>query len=116
MPGMTQVARHPRQLVGGEFPIRFMTVVIAEGEVLAAGSVLGEVTADEQYKLSATAAEDGSANPSVVLWEDVVATDGPVPAEVMLTGDLRAAALTLGEGHTVESVRKALRRWSLFVH
>lgn len=115
MPGMTQVARHPRQLVGGEFPIRFMTVIIAEGEVLAAGSVLGEVAADEQYKLSVAASDDGSEAPSVVLWENVDATDGPVPAEVMLTGDVRSPALTLGEGHTVDSVRKALRAWSLFV-
>ncbi|WP_447956509.1 head decoration protein [Vreelandella sp. EE7] len=115
MPGMTQASHHPRQLVGGEFPIRFTTVLVAEGPALVAGSVLGEVTADEMYALSAATAEDGSQVPSVVLWEDVDATEGPVPAEVMLTGDLRAAALTLGEGHTVESVRKALRRWSLFV-
>lgn len=116
MPGMTQTAHRQRQLRGGDFPVRFATVVIATGEVLEEGSVLGEVTADEEYKLSASAATDGSEAPSVVLWEDVDATDGPVSAEVMLTGDLRSAALTLGEGHTIESVRKALRRWSLFVH
>ncbi|RUR51412.1 head decoration protein [Vreelandella populi] len=116
MPGMTQTAHNPRQLVGGSFPIRFATVTIAEGEVLAAGSVLGEVTASSEHKLSVAAADDGSQAPITVLWEDVDATGGPVEAEVMLTGDLRAAALTLGEGHTVESVRKALRRWSLFVH
>lgn len=116
MPGMTQTAHRQRQLRGGDFPVRFATVMIATGEVLEEGSVLGEVTADEEYKLSASAAADGSEAPSVVLWEDVDATDGPVPAEVMLTGDLRSAALTLGEGHTIESVRKALRRWSLFVH
>lgn len=116
MAGMTQTARRHRQLVGGEFPIRFFTVMLAAGQVLEEGSVLGEVTANEEYKLSATAAADGSEDPSVVLWEDVDTTDGPVAAEVMLTGDLRSAELTLGEGHTIESVRKALRRYSLFVH
>lgn len=116
MPGMTQTAHRQHQLRAGDFPVRFATVTIAAGEVLEEGSVLGEVTANEEYKLSASAATDGSEAPSVVLWEDVDATDGAVPAEVMLTGDLRSAALTLGEGHTIESVRKALRRWSLFVH
>lgn len=116
MPGMTQTSRRHRQLVGGEFPIRFATVMIAAGQELAYGSVLGEVTVDEEYKLSASAATDGSEAPSVVLWEDVDTTEGAVAAEVMLTGDVRSAAMTLGEGHTIESVRKALRRWSLFVH
>lgn len=116
MPGMTQTAHRQRQLRGGDFPVRFATVMIAAGGVLAEGSVLGEVTVGGEYKLSASAAEDGSEAPSVVLWEDVDAEDGPVEAEVMLTGDLRSAALILGEGHTIESVRKALRRWSLFVH
>jgi len=116
MPGMTQTSHRQSQLRGGDFPVRFAMVMIAAGEVLAEGSVLGEVTAAEEYKLSASAATDGSESPSVVLWEDVDATDGPVEAEVMLTGDLRSAALTLGEGHTIASVRKALRPWSLFVH
>lgn len=109
---------HPQMaaLLAGDFPRRFATVTIESGQVQPAGAVLGEVSGSEEYKLSATAAGDGSEEPTVVLWEDVDATDGAVDAEVMLTGDLRASALKLGDGHTTGSVRKALRAFSLFVH
>lgn len=116
MASATQTPRSLMTVVAGDFPRRYTTITIAAGEVLAAGSVLGEVTASEEFKLSAEAATDGSEAPSIVLWEDADATDGAVQAEALLTGDLRAAALTLGDGHTVGSVRKALRPLSLFVH
>lgn len=102
-------------LLAGDFPQRFMTVTIEAGQVLPAGAVLGEVTANEEYKLSVSAAEDGSESPSVILWEDVDATDGPVETEVLLCGDVRSSELTLGTGHTTATVRKALRPYSLFV-
>lgn len=116
MASATQTAHTFMTAVAGDFPRRYATITIAAGEVLAAGSVLGEVTASEEFKLSAAAAQDGSEKPSVVLWEPVDATAGAVSAEAMLTGDLRASALKLGDGHTASSVRKALRPFSLFVH
>lgn len=116
MPGMTTTP-HPKQaaLLAGDFPLRFMTVTIESGQVQPAGAVLGEVTASSEFKLSASAAEDGSETPNTVLWEDVDASEGAVEAEVVLCGDLRASELTLGTGHTQASVRKALRSFSLFV-
>jgi hypothetical protein len=39
-----------------------------------------------------------------------------VQAEVLIAGDVRGSELTLGTGHTVASVRKALRTFALFVH
>lgn len=116
MAGMT-AKPHPQAaaLLAGDFPRRFMTITVAAGQVQPAGAVMGEVTADEKYILSASAAEDGSATPSVVLWEDVDATDGDVEAEALMCGDVRGDKLTLGTGHTVASVRKALRQVSLFV-
>lgn len=116
MAGMTQTPHSPLQLLGGDFPRRFATVTIASGQVLAAGAVLGEVGETDEYILSLAAAEDGSEKPSVILWEDVNASEGAVDAEVMLTGDVRAAALQIGTGHTVGDVRKALRPFCLFVH
>lgn len=116
MAEMTQTTHQQRQLVAGDFPRRFATVTIESGQNQPAGAVLGEVTASEEYKLSASAAGDGSENPSVILWEDVDASDGAVDAEVLLTGDVRAVELTLGTGHTTASVRKALRPLCLFVH
>jgi len=116
MPNMTTtpiaMATH---LLAGDFPLRFMTVTIEAGQVQPAGAVLGEVTASEEYKLSASAAGDGSEAPSVILWEDVDATGGAVEAEALLCGDVRSSELTLGVGHTTATVRKALRPYSLFV-
>lgn len=116
MPGMTQTPAPDRNGLGaGGFPRRFMTVTIAAGQVQPAGAVLGQVTASSEYKLSATGAGDGSEAPAVVLFEAVDATDGAVDAEVMISGDVRADKLTLGTGHTLDGVREALRRLSLFV-
>lgn len=116
MSGMTATP-HPLSaaLLAGDFPRRFMTITVATGQVQPAGAVMGEVTADANYLLSASAATDGSEAPSVILWEDVDATDGDVEAEALICGDVRGEKLTLGTGHTVASVRKALRSVSLFV-
>lgn len=112
------LTNHPARLAlsGGDFPRRFMTITVAAGQALAAGSVLGEVSASEEYALSESGASDGSEVPSLVLFEDIDTTEGAAPAEAMLAGDVPASELTLGTGHTVESVRKALRPYCLFVH
>lgn len=116
MPNMTTTPiTQALHLLSGDFPQRFMTVTIEAGQVQPVGAVLGEVTASEEYKLSASAAADGSEAPTVILWEDVDATDGAVDAEVLLCGDIRSSELTLGAGHTTATVRKALRPYSLFV-
>lgn len=116
MPNMTTTPiAEAFHLLAGDFPQRFMTVTIEAGQVQPAGAVLGEVTASAEYKLSASAATDGSEAPTVVLWEDVDATDGAVEAEALLCADVRASELTIGAGHTVASVKKALRTYSLFV-
>lgn len=116
MPGMT-TTQHPEStaLLAGDFPRRFMTITVASGQVQPAGAVMGEVTANEKYILSASAATDGSEAPSVILWEAVDATDGDVETEALICGDVRGEKLALGAGHTLASVRKALRSLSLFV-
>ena len=115
MPGMTTTAFDQTQLFAGDFPRRYMTVTVAADQQLSAGAVLGEITASGEYKLAASAATDGSESPSVVLLEDIDTTEAAVTAEVLITGDLRAEALTLGEGLTVAAARKALRSLSLFI-
>ncbi|AQZ96635.1 head decoration protein [Halopseudomonas phragmitis] len=105
----------PVQLAAGHFPVVMESVVIAQGMVLAAGAVLGKVTASDEYVLSLAAAEDGSETPDVILAEAVDTTEGAAPAPVMLTGEVLAAQLTLGAGHTIASVKAALRPLSLFI-
>ena len=59
--------------------------------------------------LSAAAAVDGSADPDLVLAEDVDATSAPQTAMAYKRGDFNGSALTIGAGHTVASVAEALR-------
>lgn len=111
----TRATYTPDQLSAGDFPIVKESVVIASGQVLAAGAVLGQLTTGGQYKLSASAASDGSQTPTVVLDEAVDTTAGAMPAPVRLTGEVLGEALVLGAGHTIASVKAALRPLSLFV-
>lgn len=105
----------PDQLLAGDFPIIRESGVIAAGQQLSRGAVLGQLTAGGQYKLSASAATDGSQTPVAVLDEDIDTTEGALPGVLMLTGEVRGDALHLGTGHTIASVADALRPLSLFV-
>ena len=115
MPNPERNTYEPEQLLAGDFPIIKRPGVIAAGQVLARGAVLGEVTATGEYKLSASAASDGSQSPVVILDAAVDTTEGALPGVLMLTGEVRGAELQLGAGHTIASVTKALRPLSLFV-
>jgi hypothetical protein len=105
----------PDNLVGGDFPVATDTVTILKGQVLKRGAVLGAITANNKHVLSASAAADGSEEPVVILAEDIDATADDVKAPVYLTGQYNSRALTLGAGHTIASVKKALRPLSIFV-
>ncbi len=105
----------PVNLIGGEFPIKQKVVVLAGGAIHKAGELLGQVTASKKYVLSASASSDGSQGPSAILAHDVDATDGDIEVVVYLTGEFRKEAVTLGTGHTVDSVSAALRDLSIFL-
>lgn len=115
MPNPTRETYDPAELTAGDFPIVKAPGVIASGQVLAAGAVLGQITAGGQYKLSASAASDGSQTPTVVLDEAIDTTAGAAPGVLRLTGEVLGTALTLGAGHTLAGVKAALRPLSLFV-
>ena len=105
----------PDQLIAGDFPIVTDVVVIAADQVLQRGAVLGRVTSSGKYVLSASAAQDGSQTPSVILTEAVDTSEGEAAAAVMLSGEVLGDALKLGEGHTADSVKAALRPVSIYV-
>lgn len=105
----------PDNLIAGEFPRVAKTVTIAQGQVLTSGAVLGRITADGKFVLSAQAAGDGSEVPRVILAEDVDATDGDVEATVYVTGEFSTNAITLGAGHTVDSVYWTLADVGIFL-
>jgi hypothetical protein len=115
MPNPVTSTYTPDSLVAGDFPQAFDTVTLLSGQDLKRGAVVGKVTASGKYKLSASEATDGSQTPVAVLEQDCDASAGDAPAVIKLTGDVRGAALTLGAGHTVASVKAALRPLSIFV-
>lgn len=63
----------------------------------------------DKYKLSLAAATDGSEVPDMVLCYAVDASGGDVEALAYETAPVNASGLTLGTGHTVASIREALR-------
>lgn len=106
----------PDQLFAGDFPVRTRDVVIVSSAALKRGAVLGVISDGGKYKLSATAAGDGSETPKAILAKDADASEGDAKSIVYLTGDFNEEALTFGAGHDAASVRETLRALSIFLH
>ncbi|RMT91787.1 hypothetical protein ALP38_00285 [Pseudomonas amygdali pv. sesami] len=76
----------PSHLSAGAFPVVIETGIIAAGQKLKRGAVLGQVDASGEYVLCAAAADNGSQAPKAVLDQDVDTTGGAFPASILLTG------------------------------
>ena len=105
----------PCNLIAGEYPRIERIITIASGSALTKGSVLGRVTASGKFSLSAAGASDGSETPDAILAEDVDASAEDKQAVVYFSGEFNETVLTLGNGHTLESIRAGLRSKSLFL-
>lgn len=105
----------PYTLFAGEYPIVTQSIKIAQGQQLSKGSLLGRVETSNQYVLSLSNAKDGSKLPSVVLAEDVDATQGEVSAVCYLSGQFNTSALTFGDGHTPQTVANHLRQLNIYL-
>lgn len=68
---------------------------------------------DNKCLLSVPTADDGSNVPDLILAEDCDATAADKECLVYSTGTFVDAALTLGAGHTIASVREGLRAKSI---
>ncbi|MCU1722424.1 head decoration protein [Pseudomonas sp. 5P_5.1_Bac1] len=115
---MSNPQRHtyqPSQLSAGDFPVVMDTGVIAAGQNLKRGAVLGQVTASKEYLLCKVAAEDGSEVPTAILDQDVDATGGATSAPIRLTGQVLASQLHLGEGLSLAAAKAALRPLCIFI-
>ena len=97
--------------IGGDQPLKTRLVTIAQNAtVIAPYSVLGHVTGSDSYALAASAATDGSANPSAVSTSmPIDATAGPVQAWVYFEGEFADRLLVYGVGHTAVTVETAFR-------
>lgn len=96
------VANNHESLIGRK-------IIVASGQNLVRGSVIGKITASGKYALSASAATDGSEVPDLILAENADATSADVSALAYARGDFITQALTLGAGHTVASITEGLR-------
>lgn len=105
----------PSQLSAGDFPIVMDTGLIAAGQTLNRGAVMGQVTVSKEYLLCKVAAEDGSQAPLAILDQDIDTTDGAKNAPIRLTGQVLGSQLTLGEGLTLAAAKVALRPFCLFI-
>lgn len=82
--------------------------VLASGQNLKRGALLGKVAADGKYKLSVKAATDGSQKPCAVLVHDHDASAADTEVTFYTRGNFNVSAMTLGTGHTTDSVRDEL--------
>lgn len=91
-----------------------LKVTIASGN-LPRGALLGEITADNKYILSLSAAVDGSEVPCAVLLHPVDASGGEQEAIVADAGYFAAEGVTFGADHTLASTRKDLAARGIFI-
>lgn len=92
------------------------TITVASGENLAAGAVLGKVTASGKYVLSDDGSADGSETPVAILAEAVDASAGDKSGLIYLAGDFDERKLTFGGTHSAVSLRHALAAVGIFLH
>ena len=98
---------------GGEIGFTFT----AGGTAMVAGDsfTVAVAAGSGKYLTSLTAATDGSATPVAILVDDVDATSADKLAGVYKEGEFNGAALTLGTGHTLASIKDPLELRSIYV-
>jgi hypothetical protein len=105
--------------LAGKEPI-FMDVILEGGQNLPAGAVLGRISANGKFKLTASAAGDGSQNAIAILSQPVKSydIDGVTPKDtpfrVVVEGYVNPAALTFGAGHSWDTTKESLRQAGIY--
>lgn len=89
--------------------------VLASGQVLTKGSVLGKITATDLLTLAIDTSTDGSETPYAILLEDVDATDSDTECPVLLAGIVNEEALTFGGSFDADGVRDTLRSGGIYL-
>ena len=111
----------PMNIIVQGHSLAFENFVIAGGQLLLPGSVLGLVTATNKLVLSAAAAGDGSQVPMAILLEPLATYDvdgttaRDTPFKVLVHGFVNPQALQLGAGHTIATVKPLLRTNGIYI-
>lgn len=114
-PGFEQVDFAVDNLFYGAEPVITESATIAAGEEISRGAVLGKVTEGGALKLSAAGAADGSQTPYAIAADDVDASEEAKRTVVYVKGHFNSRALSLGTGHTVESIKAGLRTLGIYM-
>ena len=116
-----QAEYQPHDLIAGDFPLKSETIALEAGQNLKRGSVLGRKATGGKFVLSAklTADDkpitDGSEKPLRILAEDIDATSGDLTTIAYRTGSFLAGGLTLGKGHSLDTVKSEFETRSIFI-
>jgi hypothetical protein len=111
----------PQDLIAGHFDLQSETIVLEAGQNLRRGTLLGKKTASGKYVISAKIADDGKAvsdgseTPYRVLAEDLDASKGDKLTIAYHTGSFYRGGITLGKGHTFETVKPVLEPISIYI-
>lgn len=114
-PGRASAPFSPDRLIASDFPIVTRTETLVSGQTLQRGALLGKITASGKFKLSASAASDGSEVPCAILVDDVDASASDKLCGLYFAGEFDESQLIFGAGHTAASVRGVLRDVSIFL-
>jgi len=119
-PGIAEGFTHqgeftPDNLIAGQYPLSVGIEPVSASVPLPAGAVLGRITASGVYQLSDASSSDGSHIPDAILLEAIEGAGGVVEAHILLRGEINSDALMFGPGHTLASIRLALRERSIFL-
>jgi len=98
--------------VGSQQTTTHLVFTLTQGnnDDFAVGDLIFVPVLAGNYKLSASAAGDGSAVPSAILINDVDATSAPTEALILTFGAVFKNALIFGTGHSIGTTEDTLRQ------
>ena len=111
----------PQDLIAGDFPLKAESLLIEAGQVLKRGSLLGKKDSGKWVlsaleKTDGSLVEDGSEIPTRILAEDIDTSKGNDRLSIgYLTGSFLKSAVTLGRGHSLESIKDQLEIRSIYL-
>jgi len=105
----TETSAYDNLIAGPSDVIKEECAVALGQGVLAAGAVLGLVTATAKYALCAKGASDGSETAVGILAEDINATSVEVTSMMITAGEVNENALSFGADTDADDVRNDLR-------
>jgi hypothetical protein len=109
MPLKQSTPYDPNGIIVGLYPVQTALATIGTAANLTAGAVLGRITNTGKYIRSVAAAEDGSQVPAAILMTPAAAASADAEAIILLSGEVDAAKLNFGAGHTAATTETAFR-------